>query len=351
MATKAPIRFGAIGCGGAGTDRILQLAKHALGVQVVAAADVKPERLDNLEKHLGYAFTRYTGPQDYRRLIDEAGVDAVGIFTPHIPHYEHVKYALQKGKHVLIEKPMVCGAANAIEITRLLEASGKVGIVHYQRHYEPKFVKARELIQKGAIGEVKTFYVYMAQDWGGREWRGEPELSGGGQLNDSGSHYQDILLWMTDLLPRSAEGFADSWHQGGRRKVEIDSMHNVELSNGAMGRVIIVGDILGGFQDDVRIRGTKGDLMFYGNKVLMRPIGGDIEEVPCALPKGYPISPCDNFVKLIRGRCRQNRVPFTFGVRVALLTEAMLRSARQGGVKVDCEAILEEAGLTLADIA
>ena len=107
-------------------------------------------------------------------------------------------------------------------------------------------------------------------------------------------------------------------------------MHNVELSNGAHGRMIIVGDILGGFQDDVRIRGTKGDLMFYGNKVLMRPTGGDIQEVPCALPKGYPISPCDNFVKLIRGRCRQNRVPFLFGVRVALLTEAMLRSAHQG---------------------
>ncbi len=351
MATKAPIRFGAIGCGGAGTDRILQLARHALGVQVVAAADIKPERLDNLEKHLGYPVTRYTGPQDYRRLIDEAGVEAVDIFTPHIPHYEHVKYALQKGKHVLIEKPMVCGAAKAIEITRLLESSGKIGIVHYQRHYEPKFVKARELILKGAIGEVQTFYVYMAQDWAGREWRGEPELSGGGQLNDSGSHYQDILLWMTDLLPRSAEGFADSWQRGTHRKVEIDSMHNVELSNGATGRVIIVGDILGGFQDDVRIRGTKGDLMFYGNKVLMRPTGGDIQEVPCALPKGYPISPCDNFVKLIRGRCRQNRVPFLFGVRVALLTEAMLRSAHQGGTKVSCEDILKEANLSLQDIA
>jgi predicted dehydrogenase len=350
MASRAPLRFGAIGCGGAGTDRILQLARHPLGVQVVAAADLKPERLDNLEKHLGYGFERYTGPEDYRRVVDDHEVDAVGIFTPHVPHYDHVKYAIQQGKHVLIEKPMVCGAARAIEITRLLAASGKVGIVHYQRHYEAKFVRARELILKGAIGEVQTFYIYMAQDWAGREWRGDPKLSGGGQLNDSGSHYQDILLWMTDLLPASAQGFADNWQCGTHRDVEIDSMHNVELSNGAAGRIIITGDILGGFQDDVRIRGSTGEVMFYGDKVLLRPHGGDIQQLDCALPKGYPVSPCDNFVKLIRGRCKQNHVPFIFGCRVALLTEAMLRSAHNGGAKVVCKDILKESRLSMKAI-
>jgi len=350
MAVKAPLRFGAIGSGGAGTDRILQLARHALGVQVVAAADLKPERLDNLEKQLGYSVARYTGPQDYRHVVDDHEVDAVGVFTPHVSHYEHVKYALQQGKHVLIEKPMVCGAAKAIEITRLLAASGRVGIIHYQRHYEPKFVKARELILKGAIGEVQTFYVYMAQDWAGREWRGDPALSGGGQLNDSGSHYQDILLWMTDLLPASAQGFVDNWQRGTLREVEVDSMHNLELSNGAMGRMIITGDILGGFQDDVRIRGTKGDVMFFGDNVLLRPHGGEIEQITPVLPKGYPVSPCDNFVKLIRGRCRQNRVPFLFGCRVALLTEAMLRSGHSGGTKVTCKDILREARLSMKDI-
>ena len=257
MAAKTPIRFGAIGCGGAGTDRIMQLARHPLGLTVVAAADIKPPRLDNLENQLGYQVARYSGPEDYKRVVDDHDVDAVGIFTPHIPHFEHVKYALAKGKHVLIEKPMVCGGANALEITRTLEATGKVGIVHYQRHYEAKFMKAREMIQKGVIGEVKTFYVYMAQDWGGRDWRGDPAFSGGGQINDSGSHYQDILLWMTGLLPVSAQGFVDSWHQGVQKQVEVNGMFNVELSGGAMGRIIIVGDILGGFNDDVRIRGTE----------------------------------------------------------------------------------------------
>ena len=349
MAKQKTIRFGAIGCGGAGTDRIMQLARHSLGLRVVAAADIRPERLDNLEQRLGYEIARYTGPQDFKKVVDEHDVDAVGIFTPHISHLEHVEYALKKEKHVLIEKPMVCGAANALGITRTLKKTGKVGIVHYQRHYEPKFIKARELIQKGVIGEVKSFYVYMAQDWPGREWRGDPAFSGGGQINDSGSHYQDILLWMTGLLPVSAEGFVDNWWHGEQKRVEINGMFNVELSNGAAGRVIIIGDILGGFNDDVRIRGTEGDIMFYGNDVLHRPHGGEIRTVPCTRPKGYPVSPCDNFVKLIRGRNRKNRVPFIFGARVALLTEAMLRSGHNGG-RVACADILQEAGLSMDDI-
>ncbi|MBO7619856.1 MAG: Gfo/Idh/MocA family oxidoreductase, partial [Victivallales bacterium] len=120
MSEPKPIRFGAIGCGGMGTVRLQELAKHPLGVKIVAAVDINPDRLDNLAKVLGYNdFKRYTGPEDYKKLIDENNLDAVGVFTPHVPHYDHVKYALQKGLNVLCEKPMVCGAKNAIEITKL----------------------------------------------------------------------------------------------------------------------------------------------------------------------------------------------------------------------------------------
>ncbi|MCK5803050.1 MAG: Gfo/Idh/MocA family oxidoreductase [Lentisphaeria bacterium] len=354
MATQKNIRFGAIGCGNAGTHRIRLLAGNALGLDVVAAADVNPSRLDNLADVLGYDFERYTGAQDYQRMIDENDLDAVGIFTPHTLHYEHVVYAIEAGKHVLIEKPMVCGAAKAMEVTRMLEKQGTIGIVHYQRHYMAPFHKARELIRKGKIGEVTGFFVYMAQDWPGREWRGDPEFSGGGQLNDSGSHYQDILLWMTDLLPKSAEGNLDNYYQGDLKKVEVNGSFNVELSNGAAGRILILGDILGGFCDDVRIRGTKGDLMmstFHGERLLLRDNATNkIEDIPLSMPKGYPACPCDNFVKLIRKKVKINRVPFIFGVRVATLTDCMLTAARTGR-KVTCDELLAEAGASLKDLA
>ncbi|MBT7301459.1 MAG: Gfo/Idh/MocA family oxidoreductase [Victivallales bacterium] len=353
MAEQSPIRFGAIGPGGAGTHRIRELAAHPLGLDVVAAVDPRPERLDNLEQVIGYDFQRYTGKQDFKKMIDECELDAVGIFTPHSLHLEHVEYAIEKGLHVLIEKPMVYGAANAMRVYRAMEASGKVGIVHYQRHYAPQFVKTRELIQKGVIGDVKTFFVYMAQDWPGREWRGEPEFSCGGQINDSGSHYQDILLWMTGLLPKSAEGHVDKFQKGDRKQVEINGSFNVELSNGAAGRVLIMGDIPGGFVDDVRIVGTEGELMMstvHGFRLLHKNRKGEVKDVPLGMPKGWPDSPCDNFVKLIHKKARINRVPFIFGVRVAALTDAMLRSAEAGGKKIECADLLAEVGASMDDL-
>jgi predicted dehydrogenase len=353
MVARKEIRFGAIGCGSAGTERIKQLAKHELGLRVVAAVDIAPERLDNLAQVIGYDdFKRYSGPVDYQRLIEENELDAVGIFTPHIPHYDHVKYAIEHDLNVLIEKPMVCGAARALEITRLMEErKNKVGIIHYQRHYELKYMKAREMIQKGAIGELTHFYIYMAQDWPGRGWRGDPAFSGGGQINDSGSHYQDIMLWMTGLMPISAQGHIDSIYRGKEQRVEYNGSFNVELSNGVCGRIIIISDIPGGFQDDVRICGTKGNLLFHGDRLIhFDQETKQYDEIPLARPDKHPVSPCDNFVKLLHKKTKVNEVPFIFGCRVALLTEALLRSGQAKGKKILCEDILSESGHSFKDL-
>lgn len=204
------------------------------------------------------------------------------------------------------------------------------------------------MIMKGMIGEVQTFYVYMAQDWYGRTWRGDPALSGGGQVNDSGSHYQDILLWMTDLLPVAAEGSVDYFYHGIRKEVEINGFFNVELSNGAAGRIIIIGDTMGGFTDDVRIRGSDGDLVFYGSELYLHR-GRDAREIATNRPRGYPVSPCDNFIRLVSGRSRVNRVPLIFGARVATLTDAMLRAGRTGK-RVACADLLAESGRTMDDL-
>jgi len=351
MSSSSSLRFAAIGCGNAGTARICVLAEHELGVKVVAGADLLSSNLDNLSARLGYPIKQYVGDQAYKKMLAENELDAVGIFTPHIPHYEHVLAAMQHNLHVLIEKPMVCGSANALEVTRLMRESGKVGIIHYQRHYEPKFAKARELIQKGLIGDVQRFFVYMAQDWPGRTWRAEPEYSGGGQINDSGSHYLDILLWMLDTLPRSAEGHTDTFYNGKRGKVEFNGSFNVELENGAVGRIVILADIPGGFVDDVRIIGSEGSLFFQGDRLIhFDAKKNSYHDMPTTLAKNYPSSPCDNFVKLIRNKVRVNRVPFIFGCHVALLTEAMLRSGAQGGKKIVCADILKESGHTLNDL-
>ena len=353
MAKAKKVRLGVIGPGGAGRWRVREWIKDP-AADVVAAADTNPDCLDKLEADVGHPVERFPGPDGYRKMIDSCGLDGVGVFSPHTLHFPHAMYALERGVHVMIEKPMVCGVGNAIASAKLAAKKKLVYMITYQRHFEAKYVFARQLLAKGAIGEVKSFYVYMAQDWPGSRpqigWRGDPRFSGGGQLNDSGSHYQDILLYMTALLPKSVDGNLDYFYRGERAKVEINGSFNVELTNGACGRLIIIGDYIHGFADDVRLLGDKGWIMFKDADLLLAKPGKQPEKVECKLPKGYPPNPSENFVRLLTGRSKENYVPALFGAQVALLTDGMLLTGKTHK-KADCAAILKKASYTYRDIA
>ena len=349
MAKKKVMRFGVIGCGGAGRNRTIGMAKDP-AVKVVAGNDTVAANVDKLSEGLGYEVQPFIGPDGYKEMIASAELDAVGVFGPHSLHYEHAKYALSKGKHVLIEKPMVCGVGPAIETAKLAKKKGLVYLIHYQRHYQAKYITARQLIQKGAIGDVQAFYVYIAQDWPAPSWRGDPKYSGGGQLNDSGSHYQDILLWMTDLLPKSAVGSLDNIYHGKKMKVEINGSFSVELSNGVVGRLIIIGDyIRPGMPDDVRIMGSKATLICTGDGIVLHPHGGQPQAVEAKAPKGYPSSPGENFAKLVLGRMKTNYVDAIFGARVALLTDTILKAGKSSR-RVTCDSLLKRAKFSEKDL-
>ncbi|MBL7222279.1 MAG: Gfo/Idh/MocA family oxidoreductase [Candidatus Brocadiae bacterium] len=350
MAKAKTIRFGVIGPGGMGRNRVFSLNKDK-AVDVVAATDTSADCLDKLEEGLGHKVARFKGPNGYQKMIDSCELDAVGVFSPHTLHYDHTMYALEHNLHVMIEKPMVCGVKNAIAVAKLAAKKKLVFLLTYQRHFEAKYVTARRLIQKGTIGDVTGFYVYMAQDWRGNGWRGSPKYSGGGQLNDSGSHYQDILLYMTGAMPKSVQGSYDFLYHGARRPIEINGSYSVELTNGAAGRLIIIGDYIKGFSDDVRIQGTKGILtMGMGSPGLtLHQPGKDPKAVPLTVPRGYPSDPGDNFAKLVTGRTTANHVPALFGAQVALLTDAMLAAGKTGR-KANCATLLKRAGYSYKDI-
>lgn len=355
MAKAKKVRIGIIGCGGVGRGRVKNLIDSSPDVEIVAGVDPVPENINIYEQIVGKPMVAYTGKNDYKKMIKEQELDAVGIFSPHDVHYAQAKYALEQNLHVMIEKPMVCGAPNAIETAKMAAERGLIYMITYQRHFMPQFITARDLILKGAIGEVKNFYVYMAQDYGparGKSWRADPKQSRGGEVNDSGSHYQDILLWMTGLLPVSVEGYIDSYYQELTTKIEMNGMFRVELSNGALGRLIIIGDYIGGFSDDVRVKGDKGVLKINGmtGEVQMMLNGAKKpKNVTPKKPKSYPNDPSDNFVKLVQGKTKENRVPAIFGAKVALLTDMLLGAAKTGK-KVTATQVLKGTPYSVKDL-
>jgi len=319
---KKKIRVGIIGCGGMSYVHVRCLASMP-EVELVGFADVKRQAALKLKEQFvgegdSLVFT------DYREMIEKSSLDAVEVHTPHTLHFAQCLYALERGLHVLVEKPMTTDVSHAQKLIGMAKSKGKVLLVSYQRHYQPLFRYARKLIEDGEIGEVNFISASLAQDWrklSNNTWRQDPELSGGGQLMDSGSHLIDIILWLTDLQPKEVFAFVDK--QG--LKVDIFSSFLVRFQNGTSASVAISGDAPGWYES-LSIWGTRGALFFQDGKVYHQVSNGDTYQ-PHRLP--HPITPDGNFIRAILGK-EEVYSPGSCGLRVVELTRAIYESAKKG---------------------
>ncbi len=106
--------------------------------------------------------------------------------------------AVQRGKHVLVEKPAARSAAELEPVLAAAASAGAVVQVGFNHRYHPAFRKARALIDEGALGPL--LYIRGRYGHGGRigydrEWRADPAIAGGGELLDQGVHLIDLARW------------------------------------------------------------------------------------------------------------------------------------------------------------
>src|SRR5438105_11929012 len=194
------VRVGIIGTGGIAQGHIRRLLANP-EADVTALCDIRPEALaKTVERNPTLAEV----PQfpDFREMLAAGNLDAVQVCTPHTTHYEQTMESLDRGLHVLSEKPMVCTVAHAHDVLRQIESTGKIFVLNYQRHYQPEFLYIRDKIASGEYGAVQFVQGLQGQEWlrgVAGTWRQDPALGGGGQLNDSGSHMLAVLLFATGL--------------------------------------------------------------------------------------------------------------------------------------------------------
>lgn len=195
MADKNDLRIGVIGAGGRGT-----LADHAHkpeeGVRLVAGADVDAKALNDFrEKYGPESFVM----EDYRELLAKADVDAVFVCSPDYLHEEHAVAALEAGKAVYLEKPMAITIEGCDRILQTaFDRKTKLYLGHNMRHMT--FVlKMKELIDSGAIGEVKAgwcrHFVCYGCDAYFKDWHAESRYSTG-LLLQKAAHDIDVLHWL-----------------------------------------------------------------------------------------------------------------------------------------------------------
>ena len=214
------IRWGIVGCGDVTEVKSgpgFQKADHSALVAVM--------RRDG-DRAADYA-RRHGVPRwydDADALIHDPEVDAVYVATPPDSHREYTLRAARAGKPVYVEKPM---ARTAAECRTMIDACRTAGVplfVAYYRRALPRFLRIRELIESGAIGEVRLVNVVLHQPLTPEEldpatlpWRVDPQVAGGGRFVDLASHMLDFLDHALGPI-RDVHGFAAN--QAGRYAAE-----------------------------------------------------------------------------------------------------------------------------------
>ena len=153
-----PVRVGVIGGGIWGNYHLLA-AKHLENegkAQLVALAT--RTEVSASKQSVAFSIPGYT---DYRRMIDEQDLDAVTICTPDHLHREMTLYALERGKHVLVEKPMDLTTRGCREMVDLAEREGLLLQVDYHKRYDPYNIDLHQKVRGGKIGEPYYAYAYM----------------------------------------------------------------------------------------------------------------------------------------------------------------------------------------------
>jgi len=292
---------------------------------VVALVDPDREHLASVTKQ----FPELAGCNtyaDHRQMLEKQELDAVVIASPHYAHRDQIIESLGAGLHVMTEKPMVCTIDDAHQVIKAEKAAGKLMCVAYQRHTQPEFRFIKKCLESGHAGELQYVSAFQGQNWlrgTSGMWRQVMEFSGGGQLNDSGSHLIDIILWTTGLkvsrVMASIENFGT--------EVDINSALTVDFANGAMGNISVVGNCPL-FWEDITFACSQWSFFLRQGKLTY-----------CTGPRGEILTldraqygdnnPIRNFIDAIQGR-QELLAPSVCGLRTIELTEAAWRSAASG---------------------
>ncbi len=225
------IRFGLIGCGGRGSGAAAQIMNTKGNTKLVAVADAFEHKATGMLKGLSKKDKDkidvpteriFTGLDGYKQVID-SDCDLVVIATPPGFKPQQFEYAVSKGKHVFMEKPVASDAVGVRRVLDAVEASKRKNLmvgIGLQRRHEPRYIETIQRIHDGAIGDVIAQRVYW--NGGGIWYRNRtPEMTemafqtnnwyhfnwlSGDQICEQHIHNLDVGCWVKGAYPVECNG-------------------------------------------------------------------------------------------------------------------------------------------------
>jgi predicted dehydrogenase len=233
MSESNEVRFGIIGMGNMGSSHAKNiLAGNVPGLTLTAICDSNPEKLKGYDE----AVQTFESAD---QLFAAGVIDAVLIATPHYDHTTLGILALEKGLHVLVEKPISVHKADCEKLIAAHTNKKQVFAAMFNQRTNPQYQKLRAMIQSGELGDLKRVqwtitdwfrseYYYQSGGWRAT-WAGE----GGGVLLNQCPHQLDLWQWLFGM-PSNVRAFLrlGKYHD---IEVEDDVTAYMEYDNGCTG--------------------------------------------------------------------------------------------------------------------
>lgn len=350
MTRPTRARIGVIGCGWWATRAHLPALVANPDAIVAGIADPDAANRTRAAKRFDIPTDRVF--DDAQTMLDALDLEAAIVAVPHASHAALARQVLDRGMHLLLEKPMTLAPADARGLAALANDRGVELIIGYPWHYNRQVLAVRDAIAEGRIGTIE--YVscqfasvvrelyrgnpepyrdvlgYSVNPPGVRTYA-DPEISGGGQGQTQVTHSAALLFLLTGLAPVAVAAMVESFEL----EVDLADAIVVRFSNGAIGSIGSTGSVQPG-QDEIleyRIHGDRGHVAFDVNEGLAVIHGkdGEVHRLPgIPVDERYPDwAPADNLVDVALGR-GVNGSPAALGVQTVEFVDAMYRAASEG---------------------
>jgi predicted dehydrogenase len=339
------VRIGVIGAGWWATFAHLPAIRSHPRAQLIAVQSRERVNAEKIIRDFGAQHACTTVAE----LLAVDGLDAVIVASTPNVHFTQAKAALERGLHVLIEKPMTFTVAEARELVELAAQKKVQLLISCPWHYTAHGIEARRLIHGGALGDIKLISVLMTNPVDkllrgintspthgmanvyvepGHGSYNDPAIAGGGQIYCQVSHTAAYLTFLTGLRP--AEVFARFDNDGSPN--DIYNALTVTLENGALVTLASTGATpLAERNYEVRVFGSRAILqleLWRGTMTMTDFNDRRTEFVPLTENEIYPAqSPALNFIDAVLGAAT-NGSPGELGLASMEIIEAACESAR-----------------------
>ena len=337
------LRIGVIGTGAIAQGAHIPSYQSCDNVKVVAVAN------HNIEKAKKCA-ERFSIPhvfENYEDMLSEIELDAISICTPNKFHAEQAIAALNKGCHVLCEKPPAITVEEAVAMEAAAKKAGKILAYAFHYRYAPEVMTLKKFIEANEIGEIYSAKATAMRRRGIPGWGvfTNKELQGGGALIDIGVHMLDTALYLMDY-PKPDTVLGTTYEKHGKRpgvgllgdwdweNFSVEDMANamITFKNGAT--LMLESAFAANVEKDdvmqVSIIGDKGGADVFPLKIYQEKHGTLLDTTPAYLPNySLHTKQIDDFVQCIFKETEPPSNPRQ-GIILQKIVSAIYESAKTG---------------------